>query len=461
VLSAPETALRRARALLRQGADDEAKLAYLQVLQADPTHCGALTELGALAHASGFVSAARDAYREAVRCHPGSKVAQVGYAWLLNEAGDYRAARQHYQAALAIDPDLPEAHQGLARVLTELGEDATAHWHQGFTGRAVLRRRYRGPGAGIPLLLLVAASGGNIPTQHWIDDRIYAVTALYTEFHIPTDPLPPHAMIVNAIGDADLCPAALANAQHILANRPAPLLNPPEAVAATGRAHNAHRLGQLPNVIAPRILPSARARELGFPLLLRAPGYHTGQHFLRVEAEADLPEAAAALPPRDTMAIEYLNATGPDSMARKYRVMFIGGALYPLHLAISPHWKVHYFTAGMAENPAFRAEEQRFLDAMPAVLGPRAMEALAAIQATMGLDYAGIDFALTEDGSLLLFEANATMAIIPLPADPLWDYRRQAVNAALAAARRLLPTAHAAPAHAATAHAPIAHAATA
>ena len=57
----------------------------------------------------------------------------------------------------------------------------------------------------------------------------------------------------------------------------------------------------------------------------------------------------------------------PDGMARKYRVMFIGGVAYPLHLAISADWKVHYFTAAMAADPAFRAEERRFLDDMPAV----------------------------------------------------------------------------------------------
>ena len=67
------------------------------------------------------------------------------------------------------------------------------------------------------------------------------------------------------------------------------------------------------------------------------------------------------------------------------------------------------------------------------------MEALAAIQLTLGLDYAGIDFALTHDGSLLLFEANATMAIVPPGPEPIWDYRRRAVANAQAAAQRLLP----------------------
>jgi hypothetical protein len=173
-------------------------------------------------------------------------------------------------------------------------------------------------------------------------------------------------------------------------------------------------------------------------MLLRTPGYHTGQHFVCVESAGDLAEATASLPAGDTLAIEYLDARGLDGMARKYRVMFIDGAMYPLHLAISPGWKVHYFTAAMAAEPAHRAEEQRFLDDMPAVLGPIAMAALALTQAVLDLDYAGIDFGLAQDGSLLLFEANATMVINPPDADPMWDYRRPAIAAALAAARRMV-----------------------
>jgi len=125
-------------------------------------------------------------------------------------------------------------------------------------------------------------------------------------------------------------------------------------------------------------------------------------------------------------------------MARKYRVMMIDGALYPLHLAISSDWKVHYFTANMASAPEYRAEEGRFLADMAGVLGPRAMTALARIATTLGLDYAGIDFALRNDGAILLFECNANMAIVPPDANPMWDYRRQAINRVIDAAKQMI-----------------------
>ena len=52
----------------------------------------------------------------------------------------------------------------------------------------------------------------------------------------------------------------------------------------------------------------------------------------------------------------------------------------------------------------------------------------------------GVDFAVGADGSLLLFEANATMVINPPAPEPVWDYRRAPMARALAAARELLGT---------------------
>jgi phosphoserine aminotransferase len=177
---------------------------------------------------------------------------------------------------------------------------------------------------------------------------------------------------------------------------------------------------------------------LRFPFLLRSPGFHTGEHFLRVESPQGLRAALVQLPGEDFLALEYLDARGADGKTRKYRVMMIGGELMPLHLAIAADWKVHYFSADMARNERHRAEEARFLERMPEVLGERAMRALQRIQLLLGLEYAGIDFALGKDGELIVFEANATMNIVPAAPEAMWAYRRSAVERADAAVRRLL-----------------------
>jgi len=67
------------------------------------------------------------------------------------------------------------------------------------------------------------------------------------------------------------------------------------------------------------------------------------------------------------------------------------------------------------------------------VLGPRAMQALTEVAAVLDLQYAESDFALSPDGSVLLFEANATIGGVPTGTEPVWDYRRAAIDAALQA----------------------------
>jgi hypothetical protein len=63
---------------------------------------------------------------------------------------------------------------------------------------------------------------------------------------------------------------------------------------------------------------------------------------------------------------------------------------------------------------------------------------LTRISHSLGLDYAGIDFALDRDGRILLFEANATMVVNPPEPDPRWDYRLAPVERVLAAAHAML-----------------------
>jgi CheY-like chemotaxis protein len=113
---------------------------------------------------------------------------------------------------------------------------------------------------------------------------------------------------------------------------------------------------------------------------------------------------------------------------------------YPLHLAISKQWKIHYFSADMRHHAEHREEEARFLGDMPWVLGVKAMAALERLLAAMRLDYGGIDFALNQSGEILLFEANATMVVEQPDGDPRWDYRRAAVERIHAAVRDLLLT---------------------
>ena len=448
----------RATLLAEMGQDLVARSEFLKVLELEPSHLSALFGLGKLLVASGHRKAAQMVYEEAVKYHPHDIVCRVNLGSVLLESDDPAAARAHYEAALGIDPNFPQAHGGMYYALTKLGEFEAAKIHQrkAFGQKSIFPSPYRGESEPIPVLLLVSSTGGNTPIEKLLDDRVFATYVVVADFYDTTAPLPAHRLVVNGIGDSDASRAALDAAESLLAFTSVPVLNLPSAVRATGRCDNAGRLAKLHGLIAPvtSIFPHAllagsdglaalAARGFTFPLLLRTPGFHMGQHFVKVDTPDSLAASVASLPgagrpEAEVLAIEYLDARGADGCARKYRVMMVGGQLYPLHLAISPNWKIHYFSADMADRADHRAEEEKFLTDMTNVIGNKGIEALHRLQAELGLDYGGIDFGLNQQGDILLFEANATMVVEQPADDPRWDYRRAAVDRIHAAVRELL-----------------------
>ena len=441
----------RAVTLTGLGRDLDARTAYLDLLAVRPTDFATLNNLGMLLESMGYRSAAQSVFFEAIKHHPGNAMARINLGDSLRRSRAIAEAREQYEAALRLAPGHPDAHRGMAYLLTGLGEEEAArpHREKAFRDRPTLFYPYRGDGSPIDLLLLASALGGAVPIRQHIDDRIFATTVLFVEFHHPGAPLPPHQVIFNAIGDADLSAAALEAAERLLARTTAPVINRPDAVRVTGRVDNARRLAGIPGLIAPKMTLLRRDSQaeapallaghgIFYPCLLRSPGFHTGENFVRVERPEDLAAAIGSLPGEELIAIEYLDASGIDGKIRKYRVMMIDGRIHPVHAAVSHDWKVHYFTADMAGNEAHRAEDERFLTDMEGVLGPGRLAVLERITAALGLDYAGIDFGLDRTGNLLLFEANATVVINPPDSDPRWDFRRAPVQRVLDAIRTLL-----------------------
>ena len=450
--------LERGSLLVELGRPLEARADYLRILELDPANLANLLALGKLLTNTGHNRAAQTVFAEAVKHHPGEVVCHVNLgSALLVQGGNPSEARLHYENALRLDPELPQAHGGMFYALTQLGEFEAAKVHQSkaFGRKNFFHTPYRGAGQPAQILLLLSSTGGNTPIEKLLDDRIFETFVVVADFFDRQTPLPPHSLIINGIGDPDVASDALHAARSLVALSSAPVLNPPAAVLASSRCCNAARLAAIPGVIAPAtasFLYSALAAHgaaetlasagFTFPLLLRAPGFHMGQHFVRVESPQDLHAAVAELPgsgrpEAELLAIQFLDARGPDGCARKYRVMIVGGRLYPLHLAISPNWKIHYFSADMADRPDHRAEERLFLTDMPAALGPKAVAALERLQQELGLDYGGIDFGLSPQGDILLFEANATMVVEQPSEDQRWNYRRASVDRIHQAVRAL------------------------
>jgi tetratricopeptide (TPR) repeat protein len=367
-------------------------------------------------------------------------------------AGNMEAAKAFYEAMLGSEPESKNAHAGLYYVYSALGDKhrAASHLGSALAWPAILKLPFRGVNAPVPVLLLLSLNSGNVLLQRFLNDRIFQTYVVLIESCNDAVSLPEHRLILNGVGDADVRSEALLAAERVLMRSTAPVINPPYRVLATGRCNNAQRLGKIPGVRAPRSVAYTRERlmdaaapqqlrEQGFEfsLLVRAPGFHMGKNFVRVESPGDLAAAVAELPGDGLIVMEYLDGCGSDGNIRKYRVLTIGGKLYPVHLAIAKQWKIHYFSADMADHCEHREEESRFLGDMEAALGPRIIETLKQIQESLGLDYGGIDFGLNAQGEVLLYEANATMAVYRPDASPKWDYRRASIERIYAAVQEL------------------------
>ncbi|MGD0052153.1 MAG: tetratricopeptide repeat protein [Vulcanimicrobiaceae bacterium] len=361
------------------------------------------------------------------------------------------AARNAFVDALAIEPLNVELHIGLATVEEELGntEAANAAWSSDLLRGAVRVFPYTGTEPPVRLLTIASALHA-MRYELLIDSTVMQNVTLYTQAYAAGQALPEHDVVLVAVADVESDTRALEVARAIVARTGAPVLNHPDRVLRTSRTEQAGRLAALDDVVSAQVVSVPRDRllaagaalvhELGFsfPLLVRSPGFHNGLFFELVSDAGALGAAAATMPTDEVLLISYQDTRAHDGMIRKFRVMTIDGGLFPVHLAISPNWKVHYASSAMRDNPSFRREETRFLTDMTGFIGPRAVRALEQVAAMMDLDYGGIDFGFDPQGRVVVFEANGAMAIFTPDDDPRWDYRRAAIADALAAVKRMI-----------------------
>ncbi len=436
----------------RKDDQEKAKPLLLEIISAEPSHLEAWSMLGELLFKTGFISAACTAYTAALNYHPNVAALHVNLGYVLLHIDDLDGARAHFKVALGLATNcISSAHKGLALAFHRLGDREQSNHHRdlGFRGNSISTLPYRGEGNAVNLLILGSAYEGNIPWHFFVDTAVFQVTIIATEYFDLLN-LPPHDLIFNAIGDADLCGHGLRVAGRLLEETQMPVINRPDTVLKTGRFENVQRLAHLLDVILPRIvitsqtdIRSGRAIEsinaggLSFPLLLRATGFHGGKFFVYVESQDALFSAANAMPSEDLLAIELLDYRSEDLLFRKYRVMSIDNVLYPLHMAISNTWKVHYFSSDMEIVAHYRDEEAEFLNNFTDYLGANSMAALERVKQTLGLDYCGIDFAISRFGEILIFEANPTMVINPTDNGTIWDYKRGTIQNAINAAKTM------------------------
>jgi hypothetical protein len=256
-----------------------------------------------------------------------------------------------------------------------------------------------------------------------------------------------YRVLVNLITEPEKNAKVLENLRKLLRGVPGRIVNRPEAVLRSTRDQIARLLGGIPGLIVPKtvrlnggkpaVAPGAMEKAgLTPPIILRQVGTHSGTIVGRFNT---IDEAVAGLTPGEHVATQFVDFAGADGLYRKYRVFFIGERFILRHMLVSDHWNVHAKDrkAYMAERPELVAEERALFEQDDPFL-PNVREVLEAVREKMLLDFFGMDFGVTRDGKLVLFEANATMSFFPFSPDPQFEYLKRCFAPAQAAFRELL-----------------------
>ncbi|HWE74077.1 MAG TPA: hypothetical protein VG328_13010 [Stellaceae bacterium] len=321
-------------------------------------------------------------------------------------------------------------------------QDGVARQSEALTMRQVFHTPCNVEKPALRLLALAAPGdvGNNTPLEFLLDGSDIALSTLYIVPGQPLpDKLPEHDLAIVTACEADGNRAVLAELERVLPSWPKPVLNMPEQIAALSR----ERLHKLMKDVAGLVMPATaridrttlseiatgRAQlatylsDGAFPLIVRPLDSHAGRGLQKIDDAAALTRYLAERQERGFYISRFVDYRSPDGLFRKYRIVFIAGQPYACHMAIADQWMIYYLNAGMAESPAKKIEEERFMTGFALEFAKRHQAALAGIADRVDLDYFGIDCAQTAEGSLLLFEADIAMIVHNMDSPTVFPYK--------------------------------------
>lgn len=332
-------------------------------------------------------------------------------------------ALECFQKALAADPENADSLYWIAGIYQGIGEDTAAQ--EAYVRAAKIKPLIKIAADRDPpeftALMLFAPFAGNTPTEYLMVKQPYEVNILPLLKQVEPDAEKlKHGgqIVVNFVSDADQGKAVLPRVVKLVRELGLPTINPPEKIQKTTREGVAQMLCGIPDVKLARVVRLAAGeafdeKKIPFPapLLARPAGTHGGEKFEFINSMPELQKFIGEEPEVDHYVMEYVDYQSPDSHFRKYRMIFIDGEVFPYHLAIGNHWKVHHITTDMSKNEWMQAEEKAFLEKPEAVFAPKHYAAFNAVYKAIGLDYFGIDCGLDRAGNLVVFEVNASMLV--------------------------------------------------
>jgi Flp pilus assembly protein TadD len=290
--------------------------------------------------------------------------------------------------------------------------------------RTGIQRGGRTAGRARAIVILGAVGAGHVPTRYLVDAEVFA-TASITLLSPDQADAPLGDVDIAALVRADLVFSTLADvdrdggqfdaAAALCRRLGKPVVNPPASILKTGRDGAAALFEGVAGMDTPVVQRTTPGELAGLaitePVLVRPAGDHGGENLILLRDEADKAAYLATTPGERLLLTPFRDYRSPDGHWRKYRLIFVDRQVYPFHLAIGEGWLMHYWRADMARSDWKRAEEERFLADWRQVFGPRGAAAVDEAARRLDLDYGGMDCALTADGRVLLFEANACVLL--------------------------------------------------
>jgi Flp pilus assembly protein TadD len=417
-------------ALHRLGRSQEALAALDRAVAVDPAYGLAHGNRGVVLFDIGRFDEAVDAQLAALACTAPSSA--ESRAAILNDlsraarkAGRLSAAEAAAHAELEAGHTDADTVEQAALILDHAARsDEARALRNDLARRTGVKRSGRTHDAQAKVLALGAVGAGHVPIRYLLDLHSFAALSVILLSPdqadaplgaIDIETLRSADVVFSTLGDVDHDGGQFAAAASLCAELGKPVVNPPDSILKTGREHAAGLFGDIPDMVTPaarRATPGElSALPIDAPLLVRPAGDHGGENLVLLRNDADKHAYLAAEPADRLLATPFHDFRSPDGYWRKYRLIFVDRQVYPYHLAIGEDWLVHYWRAETRRSDWKKAEEERFLADWRGVFGARAARAAEEAACRLDLDYGGMDCALTPDGRLVLFEANACVLL--------------------------------------------------
>jgi len=306
-------------------------------------------------------------------------------------------------------------------------------------------RTTHGAGRGLKILAFVTAGDlmTNTPLDFLLEGSEIELTTWYVDGAAPSPAeVPEHDIAFLAISQADDGSAALAQLAGAFDAWPRPVMNGrADRIAALSRDGVADSFAGHPLVVCPATRRVGRDAleavaggqpldalhaDLRYPVIVRPIGSHAGNGLEKLDGAPQLAAYLQAHLERDFFVASFLDYSGADGLYRKLRVVFVGGRPFVAHMAVSARWMVHYLNADMGEA-SHRIEEAQMMASFDEGFAARHAQAFAALSETFGLDYFGIDCAETQDGRLVVFEADVAMIVHAMDSAEVYPYKKPAM----------------------------------